>query len=307
MSPQETVRVVGRPDRVPSAATLGRMPPSSPHVSDRVPPLALNNGVEIPQVGYGVFLVPADETKTAVSAALEVGYRHIDTARAYNNETAVGEAIAESGLDRDQVFVTTKLWNDDQGYDSALDAFDASLKRLGLDYVDLYLIHWPAPSQDAYVATWKAFEKVYADERVRSIGVSNFQPAHLRRLLDETDVVPAINQVELHPWLQQQELRAFHAAHGIVTEAWSPIARGGRLSDPTIGSIAERHGVTPAQVILRWHLDLGNVVIPKSVNPGRMAENIDLFRIRLDEDDHAAIGGLDEGARVGPNPDTFGP
>jgi len=268
--------------------------------------VALTSGAEIPQVGYGVFLVPEDETKAAVSAALEVGYRHIDTARAYDNEAAVGEAIAASGIDRDELFVTTKLWNDDQGYDQALDAFDGSLKRLGLDFVDLYLIHWPVPARDTYVETWKAFEKVHADGRARSIGVSNFQPAHLQRLLDETEVVPAVNQVELHPWLQQRELRAFHAEHGIVTEAWSPIARAKKLSDPTIRRIADKHGVTAAQVILRWHLDLDNVVIPKSVNPDRMAENIDLFRIRLDEEDHAAIAGLEAGTRVGPDPDSFG-
>ncbi len=282
------------------------MPPSSPHTPQRVPLVALTSGAEIPQVGYGVFLVPEDETKAAVSAALEVGYRHIDTARAYDNEAAVGEAISASGIDRDELFVTTKLWNDDQGYDKALDAFDGSLKRLGLDFVDLYLIHWPVPARDTYVETWKAFEKVYADGRARSIGVSNFQPAHLQRLLDETEVVPAVNQVELHPWLQQRELRAFHAEHGIVTEAWSPIARAKKLSDPTIGRIADKHGVTAAQVILRWHLDLDNVVIPKSVNPDRMAENIDLFRIRLDEEDHAAIAGLEAGTRVGPDPDSFG-
>jgi 2,5-diketo-D-gluconate reductase A len=271
-----------------------------------VPTLTFNNGVEIPQIGFGVFLVPGAETNAAVAAALEVGYRHIDTAKLYDNEEAVGQAIAESGIDRDDLFVTTKLWNSDQGYDSALRAFDGSLKRLGLDYLDLYLIHWPAPSRDSYAETWKAFERLYADGLVRSIGVSNFQPAHLERLLRESDVVPAINQVELHPWLQQKELRAFHAEHGIVTEAWSPISRGARLADPTIGSIATKHHTTPAQVILRWHLDIGNVVIPKSVNPGRMAENIDLFDLELDEADHAAIEGLDEGGRIGPDPDTFG-
>jgi 2,5-diketo-D-gluconate reductase A len=282
------------------------MPSSSRHVKTHVPKLTFNNGAEIPQVGFGVFLVPDHETKAAVSSALEAGYRHIDTAQAYGNEAAVGEAISESGIPRDELFVTTKLWNDAQGYDSALDSFDGSIKRLGLDYLDLYLIHWPAPAQDRYVATWKAFEAVYAEGRVRSIGVSNFQPPHLHRLLDETAVTPVINQIELHPWLQQRELRALHADHGIVTEAWSPISRGGRLDDRTIGTIASKHDVTPAQVILRWHLDIGNVVIPKSVNPGRMAENIDLFEFRLDAEDHAAIEGLDEGARVGPDPDTFG-
>lgn len=282
------------------------MPSFSSSSAARLPSVTLNNGVDIPQVGFGVFLVPEAETKAAVASALDAGYRHIDTAKIYENESAVGAAIAESGIARDELFVTTKLWNSDQGYDAALDGFDASLKRLGLDYLDLYLIHWPMPAQDTYVDTWKAFERLYTDGRVRSVGVSNFQPPHLERLLDETELVPAINQVELHPWLQQKELRAFHAEHGIVTEAWSPISRGEKLSDPTIGSIADKHAVSPVQVILRWHVDVGNVIIPKSVNPGRMAANLDLFDIQLDEDDHAAIGTLDDGTRVGPDPDTFG-
>ena len=270
-----------------------------------IPTVPLNNGVEIPQVGYGVFLVPAAETRAAVTSALETGYRHIDTARIYGNEQAVGSAVAESGIARDELFITTKCWNSDQGYDSALAAFDASVQRLGLDVVDLYLIHWPMPSKDRYVDTWRAFEKLYADGRARSIGVSNFHPPHLRRLFDETGVVPAINQVELHPWLQQDELRRFHAEHGIVTEAWSPISRGEKLGDPTVGGIADKHGVTSAQVILRWHLDLGNVVIPKSVDPGRMAENLDLFGFQLDAHDTEAIATLDSGLRVGPDPDTY--
>ena len=270
-----------------------------------IPTVPLNNGVEIPQVGYGVFLVPAAETRAAVTSALETGYRHIDTARIYGNEQAVGSAVAESGIARDELFITTKCWNSDQGYDSALAAFDASVQRLGLDVVDLYLIHWPMPSKDRYVDTWRAFEKLYADGRARSIGVSNFHPPHLQRLFDETGVVPAINQVELHPWLQQDELRRFHAEHGIVTEAWSPISRGEKLGDPTVGGIADKHGVTPAQVILRWHLDLGNVVIPKSVDPGRMAENLDLFGFQLDAHDTEAIATLDSGLRVGPDPDTY--
>jgi 2,5-diketo-D-gluconate reductase A len=271
-----------------------------------IPSLTFNNGVEIPQVGFGVFLVPAEETKAAVTSALECGYRHIDTAKIYGNEEAVGEAIAESSLDREDLFVTTKCWNDDQGYDKARKAFDASLERLGFDYLDLYLIHWPVPSQDKYVETWKALESLYAEGRVRSIGVSNFQPAHLQRLFDETETVPAINQIELHPWLQQRELRAFHAEHGIITEAWSPLAAGGDfLEDPTIGTIAKKHEVTPAQVMLRWHLDLGNVIIPKSVNPARMASNMDLFGFQLDEDDTAEIASLDSGHRVGPDPDTL--
>jgi diketogulonate reductase-like aldo/keto reductase len=269
-----------------------------------IPPVSLNSGAEIPQIGFGVFLVPDDQTKAAVSAALDVGYRHIDTAKIYGNEGAVGEAISQSGIARDELFVTTKCWNSDQGYDSALKAFDTSLDLLGLDYLDLYLIHWPRPARDRYVETWRAFEKLHAEGRVRSIGVSNFQPAHLQRLLDETEVVPAVNQVELHPWLQQREVRAFDAEHGIVTEAWSPISRGEKLGDPTIKEIAEKHSVTPAQAILRWHLDLGNVIIPKSVRTERMAENVDLFSIRLDADDHAKIAELDEGMRVGPDPDT---
>lgn len=282
------------------------MHPSSPHLAAQVPTLTFNNGVEIPQVGFGVFKVPAAETKAAVTSALEVGYRHIDTAKLYDNEAAVGEAIAESGIDRDDLFVTTKVWNDDQGHDATLRAFDASLKRLGLDQLDLYLIHWPYPGQDLYVETWKTLEELYAGGRVRSIGVSNFQPRHLQRLLDETETVPAINQVELHPWLQQRELREFHAEHAIVTEAWSPISRGARLADPAIAELAEKHDTSPAQVILRWHLDIGNVIIPKSVNRDRMAANIDLFDLRLDADDHAVIDGLDEGTRIGPNPDEFG-
>jgi 2,5-diketo-D-gluconate reductase A len=282
------------------------MHPSSPHLALQVPTVTFNNGVEIPQIGYGVFKVPPAETKAAVTSALEVGYRHIDTAKLYDNEEAVGEAITESGIDRDDLFVTTKVCNDDQGRDRTLRAFDASMKRLGLDHLDLYLIHWPCPGQDTYVETWQTLEELYAEGRVRSIGVSNFQPAHLQRLLDETGTVPAINQVELHPWLQQTELREFHAEHGIVTEAWSPISRGAKLDDPAIGRLADKHSTTPAQVILRWHLDIGNVIIPKSVNPERMAANLDLFGFQLDDDDHAVITGLDEGTRIGPNPDQFG-
>jgi 2,5-diketo-D-gluconate reductase A len=271
-----------------------------------IPTVALSNGNEIPQVGFGVFLVPPEETRAAVATALDVGYRHIDTAALYGNETEVGHAVAESGLPREEVFLTSKCWNSGQGYDKALAAFDGSLERLGTDYLDLYLIHWPTPKRDLYVDTWRAFEKILADGRVRSIGVSNFQVTHLQRLIDETGTTPVVNQVELHPWLQQRELRAFHADHGIVTEAWSPIARGGDLlEDRTIGMIAERHNVTPAQVILRWHLDIGNVIIPKSVNRDRMAKNLDLFGIRLDEADHAAIAALDNGTRIGPDPDRF--
>jgi diketogulonate reductase-like aldo/keto reductase len=270
-----------------------------------IPDVTMNNGVQIPQVGFGVFLVPEEETKAAVLAALEVGYRHIDTARLYFNEAAVGAAISESGIPRDEIFVTTKLWNSDQGQQKALAAFEASMQRLGLDYLDLYLIHWPVPAHDLYVETWRVLEKLYADGRVRAIGVSNFQPAHLRRLFDETEVVPAINQVELHPYLQQEELRNFHAEHGIVTEAWSPIAKGGTLlEDPTITGLADKYGVMPAQVVLRWHVEIGNVIIPKSVRPERMASNLDLFSFELAADDVTAIGELDRGERLGDDPDT---
>ncbi|HJP79235.1 MAG TPA: aldo/keto reductase [Pseudonocardiaceae bacterium] len=261
----------------------------------------------MPQLGFGVFQVPDAETTAAVSAALSAGYRSIDTAAAYRNEKGVGIALADSGLPRDELFITTKLWNDEQGYDSTLRAFDRSSAALGLDVVDLYLIHWPAPARDKYLDTWRAFEQLYADGRVRAIGVSNFQPAHLRRLMDTANVVPALNQVELHPFLVQEELRAFDAEHGIATEAWSPLAKGGALlGDPTVTGIAKRLGRTPAQVVLRWHLQLGNVVIPKSVTPSRIAENLDVFGFELTGEDMAALTGLDQGLRTGPDPDTFG-
>jgi 2,5-diketo-D-gluconate reductase A len=269
-----------------------------------VPNLVLNNGVEIPQLGYGVFKVPADETRRAVTTALDAGYRHIDTARLYDNEAEVGEAVRESGLLRDEVFVTTKVWSTDQGYDNTMRAFDASMRRLGFDVLDLYLIHWPTPARDRYVETWRAMEKLYMDGRIRAIGVSNFQPDHLRRLLDRCEVVPVINQVELHPYLQQHEVRKTDEQLGVLTEAWSPIARGGALlADPTITGLADKHGRTPAQVVLRWHIELGHVVIPKSVTPSRMEENLDIFGFSLDEDDMAAIARLDRGERTGPDPD----
>jgi 2,5-diketo-D-gluconate reductase A len=269
------------------------MTPLSSDRASHVPDLTLNNGVDLPQVGLGVYKVPARDTEAVVTTGLEIGYRHVDTAKLYRNEAGVGAAITESGIDRADLFVTTKVWNDDHGYDSTLRAFDASMERLGLDYLDLYLIHWPSPEQDLYVETWKALEHLYAEHRVRSIGVSNFQPEHLQRLIDETATVPAVNQVELHPWLQRRRLREFHAEQGIVTEAWSPIARAARLDDPVISRIADKHSITPAQVVLRWHLDVGNVIIPKSVHRERMVENIDLFGIQLDQEDHAAIDDLD--------------
>jgi 2,5-diketo-D-gluconate reductase A len=269
--------------------------------------LKMNNGVTIPQVGFGVFQVAPEQTRDSVLEALNAGYRHIDTAKLYANEAEVAQAIGESGLPRDEVFVTTKLWNDDQGYDRALRAFDASMDRLGFDVLDLYLIHWPTPRADRYADTWRAFEKLYAEGRVRAIGVSNFTPEHLRRLLDSAEVAPAINQVELHPYLQQAELRAAHDELGILTEAWSPIARGGDvLVDPVVVGIAEKHRRTTAQVILRWHLQIGNVVLPRSVNPTRIRENISLFDFELDEEDLAAIADLDGGGRIGPDPARFG-
>jgi len=270
-----------------------------------VPDITLNNGVTMPQLGFGVFQVPEEETEAAVTTALEAGYRSIDTAAVYGNEAGVGRAVAASGLRREELFVTTKLWNEQQGYDSALAAFDASLSKLGLDYVDLYLIHWPTPARDRYPDTWRAFEKLLADGRVRAIGVSNFQPAHLQRLIDHFGVVPAVNQIELHPGLQQKELREFHARHGIVTEAWSPLAQGALLTEEAITRIAERHGRTPAQVVLRWHLQLGNVVIPKSVTPERIRQNIEVFDFALSDEDIDAITALDRGMRTGPDPDTF--
>ncbi|MFB6875075.1 aldo/keto reductase [Streptomyces sp. NPDC056323] len=272
----------------------------------QVPSITLNNGVEMPQLGFGVWQVPDDEATKAVTTAIESGYRSIDTAAIYENERGTGRAIAASGVAREELFVTTKLWNSEQGYDSTLRAFEASLDKLGLEYVDLYLIHWPVPAKDAYVDTYKAFEKIHAEGRAKAIGVSNFLPEHLERLLGETSVVPVINQIELHPQLQQAESRAFHAKHAIATEAWSPLGQGkGLLEVPTVVAIARKHDRTPAQVVLRWHIQTGNVVIPKSVTPSRIAENHDVFGFELDADDLAAFAALDEGKRLGPNPGEF--
>jgi len=273
-----------------------------------VPNVSLSTGtttIDIPQLGFGVWQVPDAEVTDAVSTALEVGYRSIDTAAAYQNEEGVGRALARTDAPREEIFLTTKVWNDEQGYESTLRAFDASAKRLGQEVVDLYLIHWPVPSKDAYVDTWRALLELRSQGRIRAAGVCNFQPAHLQRLLDETGELPAINQIELHPRLQQAELRAFHAQHGIVTEDWSPLASGGLLSDPVIAGIAQRLSRTPAQVILRWHLELGNVVIPKSVTPSRIAENFAIFDFELEPADLAAIEGLNRDERTGPDPDTF--
>ncbi|MDX2706385.1 aldo/keto reductase [Streptomyces sp. PA03-6a] len=272
----------------------------------KVPDITLNNGVTMPQLGFGVWQVPDDEAATAVATALEAGYRSIDTAALYRNERGTGRAIAASGIPREELFVTTKLWNTDQGHDNALRAFDASLDKLGLDHVDLYLIHWPTPARGLYGETWRALEKIHADGRARAIGVSNFPVAQLQHLLDEGGVVPALNQIELHPNLPQSELRAFHAGHGIATEAWSPLGQGrGLLDEPALAALAAKHGRTPAQVVLRWHLQLGNVVIPKSVTPSRIRENIDVFGFELDGEDLAAIDALDNGGRLGPDPTSF--
>ena len=275
-----------------------------------VPNLPLSTGhgtTDIPQLGFGVWQVPDDEVDSAIATALDVGYRSIDTARLYGNEEGVGRAISASGLSRDELFVTTKVWNDDHGFDSTLAAFDASLGRLGLDVLDLFLIHWPTPARDKYVDTWKALLRLREEGRVRAVGVCNFQVPHLQRLLDETGELPAINQVELHPYLQQSALRDFHATHDILTEAWSPLASGGAvLRDETISGIARKHGVTPAQAILRWHTQVGNVVIPKSVTPSRIEENFDIFGFELDTEDLSAFARLDRGERTGPDPAQFG-
>jgi 2,5-diketo-D-gluconate reductase A len=272
---------------------------------DSIPQLTLNDSRTIPQLGFGVFQVPPEDTADVVEKALATGYRSLDTARAYRNERGVGEATARSGIDRSELFVTTKLWNADHGYDTAKAAFEKSLERLGYDYVDLYLIHWPLPSQGKYVETWKALTELHEDGRARSIGVSNFQIDHLEEIIQATGVVPAVNQVELHPQLQQEKLRAYHAEHEILTEAWSPLGQGAALEDDTIKAIASDVDRTPAQVVLRWHLQLGNVVIPKSVTPERIEENFDVFGFELDGDQMAAIAKLEKGDRTGPDPDTF--
>jgi 2,5-diketo-D-gluconate reductase A len=271
-----------------------------------VPTIALNNGVEIPQLGFGVYQVKPEECVEATLTALEVGYRHIDTAEMYGNEKQVGEAVRKSGLDRGEVFVTSKLNNGFHARDAALKAFDQSLQDLGFEYLDLFLVHWPLPGIDVdYIETWKAMEKIYASGRARAIGVSNFNAHHLRRLFSDTTVRPAVNQIEVHPYLAQDELRRFDADHEIVTEAWSPIAQGKVLADAAITEIAQRVGRTTAQVVLRWHVQRGDVVFPKSVTRSRVEENFAIFDFELDEGDMASISGLDRGERTGPDPDTF--
>jgi 2,5-diketo-D-gluconate reductase A len=272
---------------------------------DAVPTVRLNNGVEIPQLGFGVFQVPPEDTVEAVTTALRAGYRHIDTAEMYGNEKQVGEAIARSGLDRSEVFVTSKLNNGAHAFDAALAAFDGTLEALGSDIIDLFLIHWPLPTVSDFLETWKAMERIYRDGRARAIGVSNFQADHLRRLEIESEVTPAVNQIELHPYLTQERMRAFNTGSAIATEAWSPIARGAVLKDPVITELAASYERTPAQIVLRWHIQLGNIVFPKSVTPERVAENFDLFGFELAAQDMERISGLNKDERQGPDPDTF--
>jgi 2,5-diketo-D-gluconate reductase A len=270
-----------------------------------VPFVDLNDGNRIPQLGFGVFQVPPEETAEAVGHALRTGYRLIDTAAAYGNEEGVRDAVQASGLDRGEVFITTKLANVDQGRDRARRAFEQSFEKLGGEYIDLYLIHWPIPSKDLYLETWETLCSLRDEGHVRSIGVSNFKPAHLDRIIDATGVVPALNQIELHPRLQQPEMRRYDSEHGIATEAWAPLGRGKLLDDRVIAEIADRHDHTPAQVVLRWHLQVGNVVIPKSATPSRIEENFQVFDFELTDDEMRRLGELDRGERTGPDPDTF--
>jgi 2,5-diketo-D-gluconate reductase A len=269
-----------------------------------VPLITLNDGRQIPQLGFGVFQVDPADTERVVTDALEVGYRHIDTAKIYNNEEGVGAAIAASSLPREELFITTKLWNSDQGGQAALDAFDLSMAKLQLDYVDLYLIHWPSPKRGLAVESWLTLETILQSGRAKSIGVSNFTPGLLAPILDAGSVVPAVNQIEFHPYFQQRASAAFDAEHGIVTESWSPLGQGALVDEPEVAAIAAAHGKSVAQVILRWHLQLGNVVIPKSTHKERMAENFALFDFELSADEQAVVTGLDRGGRIGPDPET---
>ena len=275
--------------------------------SGTVPMVTLNDGHQIPQLGFGVFQIPPEETVEATSRALEIGYRHIDTAEMYGNEKEVGEAVARSGLDRSEVFITSKLNNGFHRPEDARKAFDETLGALGSEYVDLFLIHWPLPTRYGgdFVSTWQALIEFRDEGRARSIGVSNFQRHHLDQLLLATETVPAVNQIEVHPYLVQDELRAYDADHRIATEAWSPIARGNVLGDPAVGSVAERRGKSPAQVVLRWHIQRGDIVFPKSVTPSRIQENFELFDFELDDADMAGISALNRDERTGPDPDTF--
>jgi 2,5-diketo-D-gluconate reductase A len=271
-----------------------------------VPAVTLNTGHEIPQLGYGVFQVPPEDTERAVTTALEAGYRHIDTAADYGNEAAVGAALATSSIPREELFVTTKLWNDRHGRDEARRAFEESLERLRLDYLDLYLIHWPVPRQDRYAEAWETLADLHREGAIRSAGVSNFLPEHLERIAEVSDLVPAVNQIELHPYLQQERLRDAGRERGIVTEAWSPLAQGTFSDDPVLTEIAERHETDVARLALAWNLQLGNVVLTKSVTPERIAGNLEALTIELSDEEMRAIAGLDRGGRVGPDPEAFG-
>jgi diketogulonate reductase-like aldo/keto reductase len=275
-------------------------------MTSSVPVLDLNDGNKAPQLGFGVFQIPDGETADAVDTALAAGYRSLDTAAIYKNEAGVRQGIERSGVARGDIFLTTKLWNADQGFDSTLKAFDASLKKLGTDYVDMYLIHWPTPKRDLYVDTWKAFIRLRDEGRIRSIGVSNFQPAHLERLVKETAIVPVVNQIELHPDFAQRDVVAANTKLKIITESWSPLGQGGDLlKNDALVAIGKKHGKTPAQVVIRWHVQLGHMVIPKSVTPERIKANIAVFDFELSADEMKAIDGLDAGNRMGPHPDEL--
>ncbi|AOT03058.1 aldo/keto reductase [Arthrobacter sp. U41] len=270
-----------------------------------VPSIVLNNAVKVPQLGFGVYQIEPDEVRGATELALDAGYRHIDTAAAYANEAGVGQAVRNSGIPRDEIFITTKLRNADQGYESALAAFEDSRRELGVDVIDLYLIHWPYPRHNRFVDSWKALEKLYAEGAVRAIGVSNFLEPHLDRILAEGEIVPAVNQIELHPSFQQADLTRYSAARGIAVEAYSPLGQGEDLNSAVVRRLAETHGVTPAQIILRWHLQLGHIVIPKSVAAERIQENIDVFDFSLSEQEVVLISGLESGLRTSGDPATF--
>jgi 2,5-diketo-D-gluconate reductase A len=267
------------------------------------PRLSLSDGGSIPQLGFGLYKVPATDASRLCRDAIAIGYRHLDTAAFYGNEREVGESVRAAPVPREELFVTSKVWKDDNGFDETLRAFDGSMTRLGLDSLDLYLIHWPVPSTDRYVDTWRALVRLQEEGRVRSIGVANFHPHHIERLIAETGVSPVVNQVELHPWLPQAALREFDAARGIRTEAWSPLARGRVLGTPLLDDLADKHGRTPAQIVLRWHVELGNIVIPKASSAERLRENLDVFDFALDDDDLAALATLETGERTGRDPD----
>ena len=273
-------------------------------MTPNVPHLNLNDGSSLPQMGFGLWQVPADRTADLIVQATRLGYRQFDGAALYGNEEGLGEGVRRCGLPREEVFVTTKIWNDRHGFDNTLRAAEESFGRLGLDRLDLLLIHWPAPARNLYLETWKALIRLREEGRVTSIGVSNFAPEHLDRIVGETGVVPVLNQIELHPWMQQHELRAYHQAHGIVTEAWSPLGQGKLLDEPVLAEIGGRHGRSPAQVVLRWHLDLGHVVIPKSSNPDRIRQNLDVLDFTLTEDEHVRLAAMNRDQRIGTHPDT---